>query len=779
MIERRVPGLRVVQLIDGLRVGGAERLVVQAATELVARGAVVSVVVLDGSHRSAGHLDELARAGVDVRFLPALTRPALADPGRVGRLAQTFHELGADVVQSHLTYANILGGLAARQAGLPLIGTLHNSSAPPGARDQALRRVEAAVLDRCAALVVAVGPTVLAANQHRFHRVALAELTNPVALPDPVTPEARGTLRAELLGDSAGPLMLGVGRLSPQKAFGDLIDAAGRAAASLPGLVVAIAGEGADRPELEARIEAAGLGRVVRLLGLRTDIGPLMAAADALVMSSHWEGLPLVVLEAMVRGLPVVATEVGDVPSVLRAPDGETLGVLVPPGRPERIASALVDIAAGGVELAARTERARLQVERTASIEVWSDRLADLLARHATHPVTDRPLKVAVLSHGYWPRLGGIERQRAIITPRLRAAGIDARVVCRRDTDTIPFDLVGGVPVHRVAAPGPKALASVSYTAAALARLLWFRPDVIHAHEFHSTARVGLWAARLLGCPLVVSAHRSGPLGDVQRQGRRPSGRLRRRRLLQRADLLVAVSEEIEAEMLAAGATPERIAVIGNGVDTTRFSPLDPATRHALRTAWGWDDDEVVTVFIGRVAPEKRVGMLIEAWRDAQRALATSGTLVIAGDGPERAVLETAWADDRVRWMGVLDDPADLLACADVFVLPSVAEGLSNALLEAAASGLAIVVSDVGGARDVIGDGESGVLVAPDDPGALADGLKMVLGDAEERVRLGRGARDGVVDRFGVERIAARFAASYRELAGRPARTRWPVGERS
>ena len=769
MTETTRPPLSIVQLVDGLRVGGAERLVVQAAEALVSRGARVTVVALDGADRHQAHLDDLRDAGVAGRFLPALTRRALGDPGRVARLAQLLLELEADVVQSHLTYANILGGLAARRAGIPLVATLHNSTSPPGRRHHGLARAESAVLDRCASAIVGVGPTVVTANDGRFRRAPLVELANPVAMPPAVSSERRAAVRVDVLDGSAGPLVLAVGRLSPQKAFDDLITAAAIAAPSLPGLVVAIAGEGLLRADLERLIETSGMTGRVRLLGIRSDVAELMAAADALAMTSHWEGLPLVLLEAMAAGLPVLATDVGDVPSVLRVePGAELLGMLVPPGRPDLIAEALVELAAGRAEVEDRAARARSHVERTASLERWSDRLFSLLGRQAAHRVADDRIRVAVLSHGYWPRIGGIERQRGVITPLLRAREIDARVVCRRDPDTVPFDLVAGVPVHRVAVPGTKPVAAMSYTIGALARVLAMRPDVIHAHEFHSTARVGLWAARIGRRPLVVSAHRSGALGDVQRQGRRLSGRIRTRRLLQRADLLVAVSAEIAAEMVEAGASPDRVRIIRNGVDVDRFAPLGTDTRVRRRAEWGWSADELITVFVGRIAEEKRVEMLIESWRETHRSLASPGTLVIAGEGPERERLEAATAGESVVWLGIVDDPSALLSCADVFVLASAAEGLSNALLEAAAAGLGIVVTDVGGAREVIDDGETGLVIPPDDPGALADAMKTLLGDPDLRHLMGGSARVAVAEQFGADRVADAYAGLYRELAGRP-----------
>ncbi|MBV9921861.1 MAG: glycosyltransferase, partial [Pseudonocardia sp.] len=463
----------------------------------------------------------------------------------------------------------------------------------------------------------------------------------------------------------------------------------------------------------------------------------------------------------------VVATAVGDVPSVLR-PGTDELGALVPPGRPGHLARALVAATAEDPQVAERAARARAQVLEHASADVWCDRLLALLGRHVEHRRADDDLQVALVSHGYAPRIGGIERQRAVVTPLLRSDRVDARVICRRDPGTARFDLVAGVPVHRIAVPGPKPVASVTFTLGALGRVLAFRPEVIHAHEFHSTARVGLLASRILRRPLVVSAHRSGPLGDVQRQGRRLSGRRRTRSLIRRADLLIAVSEEVRDELVDAGAPAERVALVRNGVDTERFRPASFGERAALRAGLGVGPDEVVTVFVGRVAAEKRIDLLISAWLDVHAALGVPGTLLVAGDGPERARLEAETRGRRVRWLGVVDDPSGVLRAADVFVLPSEAEGLSNALLEAGATGLGLLVTDVGGAREVVDDGESGVVVPAGDLGALSDALKRLVGDGELRQRLGRGARQRTIEQFSAAVVATRLADHYRRLAGRP-----------
>lgn len=379
--------------------------------------------------------------------------------------------------------------------------------------------------------------------------------------------------------------------------------------------------------------------------------------------------------------------------------------------------------------------------------------------------VRDHP-RVAVVSHGYYPRIGGIERQRAAVTALLRRRGYDPAVVCRRDPGTVPFQLIGGVPVHRITVGRNRALGSLVFSVAALARVAWLRPDIIQAHQFLSTSRVGLLGKRILRVPLIVIAHRSGPIGDVQLYGSRRSSRRRVRHLVARADALVGVSEEICNELRDLGVDPARIHLIRNGIDGERFRRRSGDERVAIRTSLGLPPSAVVVTYVGRLAPEKRVPDLVAAFTALPSGL--DAHLVIAGDGPERQALADHCAGrDNIHLLGSVDDVAPLLGASDVFVLCSVAEGLSNAVLEACASELAVVLTDVGAARDVVTDGQEGVLVRPCDDGQLAAQLRRVVEDAGLRNRLGAAARDRVVRDFGLEDTVGAFVKLYDEVLGR------------
>lgn len=379
-----------------------------------------------------------------------------------------------------------------------------------------------------------------------------------------------------------------------------------------------------------------------------------------------------------------------------------------------------------------------------------------------------RPLRVAMLIQGYLPLLGGAERQLASLAPLLQAHGLEVHVLTRRYAGLRAFETLAGVPVHRLPVPGPKAMAAAVYTATALLMLRQLRPDVLHAHELLSPTTTALAARRLWGTPILAKPLRGGALGDIARLRQKPAGARRLAALAQQVDAFAVISAEIDRELVGLGVPAERRLRLPNGVDTQRFQPGDPATRAARRAALDLPSGPLI-VFSGRLAREKGLAGLLALW-PRLRARHPVATLVILGSGPEQAALE-ALAVPGVRFGGRVDDMPAYLACADGFVLPSVAEGLSNALLEAMAAGLPVVATAVGGAEDVIQHGVSGWLAPPDAPEALYTGLDRVLGEADLRAVWGQAARAQMVRHYDLSGLAQRLAAVYARLARRGADT--------
>lgn len=366
-----------------------------------------------------------------------------------------------------------------------------------------------------------------------------------------------------------------------------------------------------------------------------------------------------------------------------------------------------------------------------------------------------------MISQGYFPVVGGAERQLASLAPRLQRAGVDVAVYTKAHDGARRFERIEDVAVHRQPVSGGKAARSLRFTFGTLRQLRRRRPDVIHAHDLLSPTTTALLAKRLYGVPVVAKVVRGGEIGDINWLRRRRFGAQRLAWIRARVDRFVCISNEITHELHALGVEPARCVAIPNGVDAQRFRPPQGAERERLRRELGLSADPIV-VFSGRLAAEKRVDALIALWPEVRRSIPNAG-LCLVGTGDQRAALE-AQAGPGVRFTGPVDDVAPWLRAADAFVLPSRAEGLSNALLEAMASGLACIATDVGGAPEVIDTDAAGLLIPAGDDMALRDALLAVLGDAPRREAMGIQARRRMLADYALDSVADRLAALYRDV---------------
>lgn len=377
-------------------------------------------------------------------------------------------------------------------------------------------------------------------------------------------------------------------------------------------------------------------------------------------------------------------------------------------------------------------------------------------------------MRVAMVILEYHPVTGGAQKQIASLAPLLRERGVELHVLTRSAAGQAEREVVDGVQVHRLPAPGPKASASAIFTAAAVLRLRALAPDVVHAHSLFSPTTVAMLARRSLHVPTVSKVLRGGLLGDVRRLRRKSMSRFRIAQIREHIDRFAVISSEIDDELEALRIPARRRVMIPNGVDVERFRPLSQAARDALRRELGLGKGPAV-VFCGRLVPEKGVGRLLDAWRTVH-ARHPDATLLIVGGGALAQALASA-AGAGVRFEGEQPDVAPWLRAADAAVLPSSAEGLSNAMLEAMAAGLPVVATRVGGALDCVEDGRSGLLVPPEDSSELATALDKLLADGS-RARLGARGRAIAEDRYSLASVADLLTALYAELAGRRAQSR-------
>ena len=255
--------------------------------------------------------------------------------------------------------------------------------------------------------------------------------------------------------------------------------------------------------------------------------------------------------------------------------------------------------------------------------------------------------------------------------------------------------------------------------------------DVIHAHMMVPD---GWTAARMgheLGVPAVGTAHRADVL-DVPAQGAK--ARLRVAEAIQTLDAVVTVSRAI-GDAADAIARPRRpITVVPNGADAAVFMPRDPAE---ARRRLGIPAEGPVISYVGKLVPRKGVDTLIEAMGILAARAAGAPRLVMAGIGGMREPLEQRAAQldvaDRITWLGKVphDDVGWVMSAGDVFVLPSLSEGLPTVVCEAMACGLPVVATAVDGTPEIVDDPATGLLVQPHDAGGLAAALARVLDDPD------------------------------------------------
>ena len=352
--------------------------------------------------------------------------------------------------------------------------------------------------------------------------------------------------------------------------------------------------------------------------------------------------------------------------------------------------------------------------------------------------------------------VGGAERQVYELASEFRSRGWRVGVVSMlpMDQQFLPLESVG----VRLATlgmtqgvPDPRALVR-------LARLLrsW-RPDVVHGHMVHANLLTRLTRLLAPGPRVISTMHNQDEGGQWRYYAYRLTDRL--------ADVTTSVSRiAVDEAVRRHGVHPQRITLVPNGIDVDRFR-FDASLREQARASLRLGD-RFVWLSVGRLTAAKRHTDLLAATIVVRRTAPDTQTLIV-GDGPLREALENEIASmdlaSDVSLLGLRDDVRQLMLAADGFAMSSAWEGLPMVLLEAAASSLPIVATDVGGSGDAVRDRETGYLTPPGDPTALADAmLRLMAMTPEDRHTMGERARLHCIELFAMDRVADQWESLYR-----------------
>jgi glycosyltransferase involved in cell wall biosynthesis len=383
-------------------------------------------------------------------------------------------------------------------------------------------------------------------------------------------------------------------------------------------------------------------------------------------------------------------------------------------------------------------------------------------------------LNLVLVSRRFWPLFGGAETAMANLAAGFLAHGHPTTLVTGRWNPEWPAEIDRrGVRVIRLAHPPQRGWGTWRYMRALSNWLESHRRqfDLILVSMLKHDAYAALSVARRQRFPVVLRAAGGGLTGDCQWQRHANFGRCIKRRCSQAA-AIVAPSPAIQQELMAAGYPQEKLLFIPNGVAVgpVRQAARRTAARAALATgnaALGLATDTPLAIYTGRLHACKGLAHLVGAWPAVLRQQ-PDARLWLAGDGPDRASLQSQIqrlkVQNRVLLAGSFDGTEELLCAADLFVLPSLEEGMSQSLLEAMACGLPIVASDIPGNRDLIENNRDGLLVRVADPIELSAAVLRLLNEPGLAGQLGANARDRVGRHFSLEKMITAYLQLFDRL---------------
>jgi len=286
------------------------------------------------------------------------------------------------------------------------------------------------------------------------------------------------------------------------------------------------------------------------------------------------------------------------------------------------------------------------------------------------------------------------------------------------------------------------------------------QPVILHTWLFHANI-TGRILGRFNKVPLIIASRRSTNIGGSWREilMRKTSGM---------NDRIIAVSEAArQAEINNSKIPPNKVVTIHNGLDTTLYKSVSDEAIKTIRDSFEIPDDAILLGAVGRLHPAKGFNDLITAMELLERK--TSSThLLIVGEGElmDQLKLQVRKSnlDGKIKFAGIRNDIPEIMSAFDIFVSPSLWEGLPNVVLEAMAAGKPVVATSVGGTPEVVVDSLTGLLVPPHNPEALANAILFLCENPKLRKSMGQAGRDRVIKHFSIEQMVQQTEKLYHEL---------------
>jgi glycosyltransferase involved in cell wall biosynthesis len=560
-----------------------------------------------------------------------------------------------------------------------------------------------------------------------------------------------------------------VAMLRQEKGLTDLIEAMPAVLEVCPQAKLLIAGEGPERKKLERLIFEKGLQGKIQLIGYVDDIESLLKSLTVYVSTSHTESFGMALLEAMQHSLPIVSTDVGAIAQLLKF--GE-FGKLVSRtrGLTSELSCAVREVLSDLTNWQERSHQGFLFYRRKFDSEAMVDQYREVYERVL------RP-GVCIISPVITHATGGLQRQIKIQSRELSRLGFHPFVLQRHDP-AHPEKTAEWAHATFLSTPNPLPNADspfwhrfkgVLFVLTGIYRVFQHRREFtfIHAHQLYSPTLVGVVAKKLFGKKLVVKVTASGVLGELRELKRLPFFGLRKL-AFSYIDRVIVLSQEMWEEMRELGFSDGKIRLITNGVEVPEHARFDRPFSYA-------EGDCMNLIYCGRLSREKSLETLIEAAAKlGERGFPCKVHLVGGTYGgrdvtPELKALAARLSDKvSVEFYGAQKEVARYYLSGDAFVLPSVSEGMSNALLEALSYGMPCVASRILPNEALIEDNVNGLLFRQGDVEDLARQLELLARDQKQdsnmSQRLGQTARDTIRQRFSSQCIGRQLKELYLSL---------------
>lgn len=283
---------------------------------------------------------------------------------------------------------------------------------------------------------------------------------------------------------------------------------------------------------------------------------------------------------------------------------------------------------------------------------------------------------------------------------------------------------------------------------------------LINTHLFHANL-VGTMIGKRVDVPVIISTRHSDEIGG------------RRREIINRLtvpfrDHTIAISDSVmRTELKRSGVNPLKISTITNGIDTNEFLKSDEHLIASIRNEFDLSNDDIVIVYIGRIVPEKGLAFLLNAVRLLKPKCYDTKVLIIGGGTAESEVQSMVAKNnlqDSVILGGIRTEISEILSIGDIFVLPSLWEGLPLGLIEAMAAAKPVIATAVGGVPEIVINEKTGLLVPPADSESLAEAILTLLKDPARARQMGEAGRNRAIEHFDIKRTIQQTEALYDSL---------------